>query len=74
MDAYTTPLGRYLQEHNLTIVDMVNRSGVSYTTLFNVVHGKIRITRYDVAARISKATGERVSIEDLCEGPTDVLG
>lgn len=41
-------------------------SGVSYTSLKAYAHGKL-VVRYDVAKRISEATGGAVTIAELCE-------
>jgi hypothetical protein len=42
------------------------RSGVSYTTVRRAAAGEILIKNYDVARKISDATGGAVSVDDLC--------
>lgn len=46
--------------------ELAEKSGVSLLTLQNVERGG-RIVRYDKAKQVSKATGGKVTIRDLCE-------
>lgn len=46
--------------------------GVGYTTLMRLNAGET-ITRYDVAKRISDATGGEVTVDELCD-PTAGVG
>lgn len=48
------------------------QTGVGYTTLMRLNSGDT-IARYDVAKRISEATGGEVTIDDLC-APSDESG
>jgi hypothetical protein len=43
-------------------------TGVGYTTLMRLRAGEA-ISRYDVAEKISKATGGAVSIQEICKAP-----
>lgn len=48
-----------------TLKRIEREQGVGYMTLYRLKRGE-RIDSYDLAARISKATGGEVSIDELC--------
>lgn len=48
------------------LVEVQSKSGVSMLTLRGLVRG-MKLKRYDKAKKISEATGDKVSVEDLCE-------
>lgn len=55
------------QEDALSLREIAEKADVSYTTVKSVRKG-MRVKLYDVAKRISEATGGEVSIKELCEG------
>lgn len=59
-------LSEWLSIKGWTLKRLERESGVSYTTLHYLKTGRIHIHRYDIAERISQATGGRVTIKDLC--------
>lgn len=48
------------------VKDLAAKAGVSRPTIFKAIQGE-PIGRWDVARRISEATGGQVSIRELCE-------
>lgn len=52
------------------ITRLASATGLNYTTVFYPCHGD-PVKTYDVAKRISAATGGLVSIEELCEPAED---
>ncbi len=49
-----------------TLQELAETAEVSYTTLKSVRRG-MRLKKYDVAKRVSEATGGKVTIKELCE-------
>lgn len=57
----------YVRKHGPeTVARVAASSGVSEVTLRNVLRGML-ISKYDVARRVSDATGGAVSVKELCE-------
>lgn len=46
--------------------DFANQSGIAYVTLTSLSRGA-KMVRYDKAKQVSDATGNKVSIKELCE-------
>ena len=60
-------LKEYVAEHGHgTIREVADESGISYVTVRNAANGML-IKQYDVAKAISEATGEEVTVAELCE-------
>jgi len=55
-----------LARHNLTLVDLSNKTGIRYQTLVGKINGNYPIT-LDEAKKIKEALGVDISIEELFE-------
>lgn len=60
-------LDKYLETPRaLSLEELAEKSGVSYTTLKNVRRG-MKLKLYNVAKAIQSATGGKVTVAELCE-------
>lgn len=61
-------LEEYVKKHGRgTIAKISREAAVSYQTIWLLVNRDLNLKLYDVAKRISDATGGQVSIKELCE-------
>ena len=58
-------LENYLKEKKISLYKLADLSGVSYTTIFNIVHGKADIEKCSVGNVLRIANALKLSVEDL---------
>lgn len=68
MNLMTLP--EWIQEQGRGAITRLHMTtGISYSTVHGAARGK-RVT-YDIAVKLSEATGSKVSVASLCEGVED---
>lgn len=60
-------LQEYLEKNKISYRDLAKKAGVNYTTIFKYLKQDSRALRYDIAVKVSKATGGKVSVDSLAQ-------
>lgn len=60
-------LKNYLEKNKITYRELAKKAGVNYTTIFKYLKQDSRALRYDIAVKVSKATGGKVSVDSLAQ-------